>query len=54
MNDRMLELRLYSHRDNNQSHETLDRVVHVVAIATSANASDEKGPKAYGALLSGF
>ena len=53
MNDRMPDSKLYSHRDNDQSHETRDRVVHVAATATSTDASDEKD-QADGSLLSGF
>jgi hypothetical protein len=33
---------LYSHRDNDKSHETRDRVVRVAATASSGAASDEK------------
>jgi hypothetical protein len=51
MNDRMPDsAKLYSHRDNDQSHETRDRVVHV---ATAAASADEKN-QADGSLLSGF
>ena len=51
MNDRMPDsAKLYSHRDNDQSHETRDRVVHV---ATTAASADEKN-QADGSLLSGF
>ena len=51
MNDRMPDsAKLYSHRDNDQSHETRDRVVHV---ATTAASADEKN-QADGSLLSDF